>query len=315
MSLPVLQPGPRDRSRGGGVLSRSLNASVYAAAWAAGLLSAGLMLTLVGWVLIRAWPRLTPELVFSVPGDAGRTGGVAPMLVNTLLVLGVCLVVTLPLGLLLAAGLDDLRRQALQTVPRSNTQNTFYRIVRPILGGTVDVLAATPSIVFGMFGMVFFGEILGLGVSILTGGLTLSLMALPLFVRAAEQGLRMVPAEQIAAATALSLTRWTTFRRLMLPAASPAVAAGAVLAIGRALAETAALLFTTGFSTRFPSALDDQGRVLSVHVYILSTQIPDGEASAAASAAVLLVLLLAINGLAAALIFVVLPRLNGHASA
>ena len=213
----------------------------------------------------------------------GREGGILPILVSTLLILGVCLVVSVPIGTLTAVLLSEYsRRSAL-----------FSRLVR----ASLDVLAGVPSIVFGLFGNAFFCIALKMDFSILSGGLTLACMVLPIFIRSVELGLRAVPDDYRQAGAALGMSQTTLLARVLIPAAAPGIAAGLMLGIGRALAETAALMFTSGYGDRMPESLFDSGRALSLHIYDL-TQITGGEPNAYASAVVLIVLLLLVNLLA-----------------
>lgn len=251
-----------------------------AALWAAFLFVCGSFLWILGDLLVHGAGAVDWDFLTKSPRDAGRAGGILPILVSTLLVLAVCLAAVVPLGTLAAAHLAG---------PAGD--GPAGRAVRRSL----DVLAGVPSIVFGLFGNAFFCVALGMGFSILSGGLSLACMVLPLYLRTAEEGLRAVPAELRLAAEALSLSRATTLRCVLLPAAAPALAAGLVLAVGRALAETAVLLFTSGYVDRMPSSLLDSGRVLSLHVYDLAMNVPGGEENAYASALVLMVLLLAVN--------------------
>jgi phosphate transport system permease protein len=149
--------------------------------------------------------------------------------------------------------------------------------------------------VFGLFGNVFFAEVLGLGLSILSGGLTLACMVLPILIRATQQGLRSVPNEYRQAAAALGISRLAVLWRVLLAAAMPGIAAGLLLGIGRAIAETAALIFTSGYVTRMPDSLFDSGRALSVHIYDLALNVPGGEANAYATALVLVIFILLLN--------------------
>jgi phosphate transport system permease protein len=226
---------------------------------------------------------LSWEFLTAAPRDAGRAGGIGPLVVSTLLILAVCLAVAVPLGLGCAAWLAEVAGRG-----------SLGRWVRRCL----DLLAAVPSIVFGLFGTVFFCQVLGLGFSILAGGLTLACMVLPILVRATEAGFRSVPPELRQGAAALGMGRFATLRHLLLPAALPGLVVGLVLGIGRALAETAALLFTSGYVTRMPSSLWDSGRALSVHIYDLTMNVPGGEANAYGTALVLLLLLVGIHSLA-----------------
>lgn len=242
-----------------------------------------------GWILIdllrHGLAGLSWGFLSEPPGDAGRSGGIATVLVSTLLILAVCLATAVPLGLGCAAFLAEIVRRG----------DLAGRVVRRSL----DLLAAVPSIVFGLFGMLFFCQLLGLGFSILAGGLTLACMVLPILIRATEAGFRSAPDELRLGAAALGLGRAATLRHLLLPAALPGLLVGLVLGIGRALAETAALLFTSGYVTRMPSSLLDSGRSLSIHIYDLAMNVPGGEANAYTTALVLVVLLIAVNGLAA----------------
>lgn len=249
------------------------------AAAMAALAIAGFFGWILGDVVARGAPRLSLGFLLDAPRDAGRAGGIAPILVATAGILLVCMAVALPLGLGAAVYLAEV----------SSRGERLARIVRRSL----DVLAGVPSIVFGLFGNAFFCVALGLGFSIVSGGLTLACMVLPVLIRTAEEGLRAVPQDTRHGAAALGLSRGRALTTLLLPAAAPALLAGLVLGIGRAVSETAALLFTSGYVDRMPRSLLDSGRALSIHVYDLSMNIPGGEGNAYASALVLVLLLAA----------------------
>ncbi|MEM9807194.1 MAG: phosphate ABC transporter permease PstA [Cyanobacteria bacterium P01_D01_bin.56] len=253
--------------------------------WAIVLLITTISLWIVLSIVGQGLGQLSLGFLLSEPINAGREGGIAPILVSTLLILGVCLVVAMPLGVATALLLAEF------TV----SDKRLGQWVRHSL----DFLAGVPSIVFGLFGNVFFSKVLGLGFSILSGGLTLACMVLPLLIRATEEGLRSQPNHYRQSAAALGLSKTTTLFKILLPAALPALITGLVLSMGRALAETAALIFTSGYVDRFPESLLDSGRALSIHIFDLSMNVPGGDSNAAASALVLLVLLLSLNSLAA----------------
>lgn len=245
-----------------------------------------LMITAVfAWIVLdlvrHGLPHLSWSFLIQSPSDAGRAGGIGPILVSTLLILSVCLAVSLPIGVGTAVLLSEF----------SDSHGRFARNVRRSL----DILAGVPSIVFGLFGNAFFSLWLGLGFSILSGGLTLACMVLPILIRSAEAGLRDVPDDYRKAAAALGLARGATLWRVVLPVATPGVLVGVILGIGRALAETAALLFTSGYVDRMPESLLDSGRSLSIHIYDLAMNVPGGAGRAYASAFMLIVLLLVIN--------------------
>ncbi len=253
--------------------------------------AAAMIFGLVAWILAGlVWGGISGvswSFLVTAPSNGGRAGGLAPILVSTLAILAICLAVTVPLGLGTALLLSEFTLR----------ETRFSRVVR----FSLDVLAGIPSIVFGLFGNAFFSITLGLGFSILSGGLTLACMALPLFIRATEEGLRAVPDDYRKAGAALGVAQAKTIRRVILPAAAPGIIVGLVLAIGRALAETAALIFTSGYVDRMPSSVLDSGRALSIHIYDLAMNVPGGDRNAYASTLVLIGLLLIINLLASVL--------------
>lgn len=278
-------------------MRRAADAALFAATWGAALSVLAVFALVASDLAVRGLARLDAGFLLEAPRDSGRAGGIAPMLVSTAAILGVCLAAAVPLGLGTALFATELARRG-------------GRAARA-LRGSLDVLAAVPSIVFGLFGNAFFCGALGLGYSILSGGLTLACMVLPILIRSCEAGLRAVPGELRAAAAALGLSRWRFALRVLVPAAAPGIAAGLLLGIGRALAETAALVFTSGYVDRAPSSLLDSGRALSVHVYDLASNVPGGDASAAATSLVLLALLVAVGALAR----LAVDRLAGRRSA
>jgi phosphate transport system permease protein len=252
--------------------------------WSAAILVTAVFAWIVGDIVRHGIDQLSWEFLTRAPANAGRAGGIGPILVSTLLILGVCMVVSIPLGISTALLLAEF----------TPVENFFGRLVRRSL----DILAGTPSIVFGLFGLAFFSKTLGLGFSILSGGLTLACMVLPILIRATEEGFRSVPPDYRLSAAALGLSRTAAIMHLLLPAAVPGLIVGLVLGIGRALAETAALIFTSGYVDRMPGSLLDSGRALSVHIFDLSMNVPGGDANAYGAALVLLILLVVINGTA-----------------
>lgn len=253
--------------------------------WAAALLVTAVFLWIIGDILWHGAQNLSLRFIFSAPENAGRGGGIGPILVSTIFILSVCMAVSLPIGLGTAVLLAEF----------TSTDGRIGQLVRRSL----DVLAGVPSIVFGLFGNAFFCKTLGLGFSILSGGLTLACMVLPILIRATEEGFRSVPNEYRWGAAALGLSRATALFRLILPTALPGLMVGMVLGIGRAVAETAALIFTSGYVDRLPSSIFDSGRALSIHIFDLSMNVAGGDGNAYASSLVLVALLLIINSAAA----------------
>lgn len=253
-------------------------------AWGAAALVSGFFAWMLFDIIIYGAPQLSYAFLVDDAVNAGRSGGIGPIIVSTLLILAVCMGVSLPIGVGCAIMLSEF----------TSVNNLFTVWVRRSL----DVLAGVPSIVLGLFGYAFFCQFLGLGFSILAGGLTLACMVLPILIRSTEEGLRSVPDEMRHAAAALALSKTGTLMHILLPAASPGLLVGLVLGIGRALAETAALVFTSGYVDRMPSSLMDSGRALSIHIYDLSMNVAGGDKNAYASALVLMIVLLIINSLA-----------------
>ncbi|GJL49668.1 MAG: phosphate transport system permease protein PstA [Nitrospirales bacterium] len=238
-------------------------------------------LWLLGSLIWQGTGHLSWEFLTTPPADAGRSGGINSILVSTALLLLVCMAVVFPIGLGTAIFLAEFTSE---THPLAQCT-----------GRSLDMLASIPSIVFGLFGNAFFCQLLGLGFSILSGGLTLACMVLPILVRTTEQGVRALPQEYRLSAAALGLTKRATLRHLLLPAAIPALVVGFVLGLGRAIAETAALIFTSGYVSRMPESLFDSGRALSIHIYDLSMNVPGGDHAAYSTALVLIICVLILN--------------------
>ncbi|TXI31748.1 MAG: phosphate ABC transporter permease PstA [Aquipseudomonas alcaligenes] len=214
------------------------------------------------------------QFLLGEPEQAGRTGGIGPIILSSAWVLLICLGLALPLGLGTALFLVEQLR------PDSRLNLT--------LQWALDGLGAVPSVVFGLFGHRLFVVELGWGYSLLAGGSTLACMVLPLFIRGCEQALRDCPQSYRQAAAGLAISRVGYLRRILLPFAAPGIAAALVLSAGRALAETAVLLFTAGYVMRWPESLFDSGRTLAVHIYDLAMNVSGGSPASAATALVLL---------------------------
>lgn len=263
------------------VVPRSADRLATFAVWSAVFIVMAIFVWIIGDLIWHGLGNLSWSFLIESSNNAGRAGGIGPIIISTLLILAVCLGVALPLGVGTAMLLAEF----------TSTENLFGRLVRRSL----EVLAGVPSIVFGLFGNAFFCIYLGMGFSILSGGLTLACMVLPILIRSTEEGFRSTPEAYRLGAAALGMTRIKTFLHLLLPAATPGLVVGLVLGIGRALAETAALIFTSGYVDRLPTSVFDSGRSLSIHIYDLSMNVSGGEPNAYATALVLVGLLLIIN--------------------
>ncbi len=248
-------------------------------------LAALAIVALLGWVvvatLLAGLGEIDVAFLTTAPTRAGRGGGIGPLIVSTMLVLGIAMLSATPIALLAAIRLADRSRQG--------------RSGAVVARSGLIVLAAVPSIVFGLFGNALFCQALGMGYSILAGGLTLGCMILPFMTVTAERALRDLPDDWRLGAAALGIGRLTYLLRIELPAAAPALGAALALGIGRSLAETAALLFTSGYVMRVPSSPFDSGRTLSVHVYDLAMNVPGGASRASATACVLIGLMVLID--------------------
>ena len=265
--------------------SSRLRERVFSAAvWIAAALVAGFFLWIVLDIVAHGFAKLSWAFLTEAPRSSGRKGGISTILVSTLLILAVTLAVAVPLGVGVAVWLSEFSRRSSRAARTINL--------------ALAVLAGIPSIMFGLFGNAFFCLFLGLGFSIVSGGLTLACMVLPILIRATESGLSSVSHDWRQGAAALGLTKAAALRHVLLPAAAPAITAGLLLGIGRAVAETAALVFTSGYVDRMPESLMDSGRSLAVHIYDLSMNVSGGDQAAYASALVLIALLIGINALA-----------------
>ena len=260
-----------------------LDALMAVCAWGCALAVCAAACLLLYSVVVAGLAEVSWDFLSAEPADSGRSGGIAPIILSTAYIVGVCLFATVPLGVGTAVFLAD------HTTGRSKLAS-WIRV-------SLDVLGGVPSIVFGLFGNAFFCLALGMGYSILSGGLTLACMVLPIFIRISESAIRNVASDHYRAATALAVSKWTTTFRIILPLAIPGLLAAFTLGLARALAETAALIFTSGYVTRYPESLHDSGRSLSVHIYDLALNVTGGNDRAFATAAVLVIMLLLINAL------------------
>lgn len=230
---------------------------------------------------------LSADFVLGAPRDMGLAGGINSVLSATLISLGICLLVVVPIGTMSAVFLVLYQRE-------------FVGFSR-FFGVLLDILSGTPSVVYGMFGLVFFCETLGLGVSILSGALTLTVMILPFYVRSLESTLAIFMPSLLRVSRVSGMSLAGSLVKLVLPSSLAAIVMTAVLSSGRALAETAAVLFTAGYVLRMPGSVWDPGRLISVHIFELSLNVPGGDARAQASALVLLAALFVIHAAAYAL--------------
>jgi len=213
---------------------------------------------LLCFILARGVRALSWEFLTAFPRRGMTEGGIFPALVGTLCLAVGTLIFSLPLGVAAAIYLAEYARQG-----------PLVRLIHL----AVNNLAGVPSVVFGLFGLALFVNALGLGVSVLSGSLTLALLVLPVIIRAAEEALRAVPREFREAAFALGATKWQTIRRVVLPVGLPGIITGAILALGRAAGETAPIIFTAAvFFGGLPDSPFSPVMALPYHLFVMATE-------------------------------------------
>ena len=243
------------------------------------LLTVVVLVFIIAFVLVKGLPGVTWGFLSSAPKDMGKAGGIFPTLVGTVLLPLLAIAIAMPLGVGTAVYLTEYTRE--------------NQLTRALRFGT-DCLAGIPSIIFGLFGFIFFVVMLKLGWCLLSGALTLSIMVLPTIIRTSEEAIRSVPNAYREVSFSLGATRWETVLKVVLPNALPGIVTGMILGIGRSIGETAAVIFTAGSSLRMPMSVFDSVRTMSVHFYILAREGISNE-NAYATAAVLIISVLLIN--------------------
>jgi phosphate transport system permease protein len=258
-----------------------------------------LVFSLVVFVLVvlikEGAAAITPEFLFTMPSAGMREGGILPAILGTLLIVVCAISITLPVGVLAAIYLNEYARD-----------NLLTRIIRLAIVN----LAGVPSVVFGLFGLALFVMMLNLGVSIIAGALTLSIMELPSIITTASNALKSVPASFREVSLSLGVSRWRTIRHVVLPNAVPGILTGAILSLARIAGETAPILFTAAafYVTRLPHSLSDQVMALPYHLYIISTQIPNMPPKLTYGTALTLVMLVFLMSLVAIVLRIIFRR-------
>ena len=265
---------------------RPMDIFLYGLVYLCAGLSVALLVVLLAYVLIKGIGQVNWQFLTTVTSVLKGTVGIAGNLLNTLIIVLITMLIATPLGVGAAVYLNEYARPG--------------RLVSSIEFAT-ETLSGIPSIIFGLFGSMFFGETLGLGYSLLTGSLTLILMVLPLIPRTPQEPLKTVPASYRSGALGLGAGKWYMIRTVLLPSAAPGILTGAILAIGRIVGESAALLFTAGSAKALPKTLGKlfskvfhSGGTLTIQLYLSATSEGDFD-TAFGIAVVLLVLVLCIN--------------------
>lgn len=229
----------------------------FAFLWAAAIITVVVMIAIVGNVLINGIGQLSLEFLTDEPENMGKDGGIFSIIVTTIYLALFSLVIAAPIGICAAIFLTEYAKEG--------------PVIRLIRFGT-ESLAGIPSIIFGLFGYVFFVVFLKFRYSIVSGGLTLTLMILPTIIRTAEEAIKMVPRFYREGSLALGATKWQTIYKVVLPAAIPGILTGVILGIGRVVGETAAVIYTAGSSLGLPNSIWRPGRTMAVHLYILASE-------------------------------------------
>ena len=245
-----------------------------------------LVIGIIIYVLMKGLSAVNWSFLTSVTSVLKGTVGIAGNIVNTILIIFISMVIATPIGVGSAIYLNEYAKPG--------------KVVTLIEYAT-ETLSGIPSIIFGLFGMMFFGEKLGLGYSLLTGSLTLIIMVLPLITRNTQEALKTVPNTYRNGAIGLGSGKWHMIRTILIPSAMPGIITGAILAIGRIVGESAALLFTAGSAKLLPKGIDglfdkpfQSGGTLTIQMYLSATSEGDFE-TAFGIAVVLLIIVLGIN--------------------
>lgn len=250
----------------------------------AAFITFSMLFLIVAYILVRGIPYLKPSL-FALKYTTENVS-LLPAIITTLIMTILSLLIAGPIGIFTGFYL----------VEYAKTGNKLVEIIRI----TAETLSGIPSIVYGLFGLLFFVTTLGWGFSIIAGAFTLSIMILPLIMRATEEALLAVPNLLREASFGLGAGRLRTIFRIVLPAAMPGILAGIILSIGRIVGETAALIYTAGTVAKIPHNLFDSGRTLAIHMYALSSEGLFTN-QAYATAVVLLILVVCINALSSSI--------------
>lgn len=244
------------KSRRTRITDNILYVCIYLSAAVAVILLAGI----IGYVLVKGISQVNWGFLTSVTSTRKGTTGIAGNIVNTLYIIVITLIFATPLGIGSAIYLNEYAKPG--------------KIVR-LIEFTTETLSGIPSIIFGLFGMIFFGTALGLGYSILTGSLTLTLMVLPLITRNTQEALKTVPDSYRSGALGMGATKWYMIRTILLPSAMPGIITGVILSIGRIVGESAALLFTAGSGFLLPKGgmgilkkIFESGGTLTIQLYL-----------------------------------------------
>ncbi|MGL4912655.1 MAG: phosphate ABC transporter permease PstA [Romboutsia sp.] len=254
-----------------------LKASVYLSA----AFTVTTLIVIVGYIFMKGIGGINPTFLFSNYSASGD-GGILPMIVTTLYTVLLSIAVATPIGILSAIYLQEYAKKG--------------KLVTAIRFAT-ESLAGIPSIIYGLFGGIFFVVTLGMKYSILSGSLTVAIIILPVIIRTTEEALKTVPQSYREASLALGSTKFQTLYKVVLPSAIPGILSGIILSVGRVIGESAAILLTAGTVAQMPGGIFDSARTLTVHAYLLTKEKGDIQ-GAASIGIVLIVMVLLLNTIA-----------------
>lgn len=252
--------------------------------WGSAFFSVAVLVMIVGYIFYKGFSYITIDFIFGDYSPMGD-GGIFPMIVTTLLTILISLAIATPIGILAAVYLHEYAKQG--------------RLVKIIRFAT-ESLTGIPSIIYGLFGAVFFVAMLKLGLSILSASLTLTIIVLPVIIRTTEEALKTVPASYREGSLALGTTKLQTLYKIILPTAMPGILSGIILSIGRIIGESAAIFLTAGTVATMPSSVFSSARTLTVHAYLVTQEA--GNIGLASAIGVILIFIIVILNLSATFI-------------
>ena len=258
-------------------IKRSRNVVFYGLIGAMAAVTLASLIIIIGYILINGMSHIDLEFLIQEPRRMGKEGGIFSVIIGTLMVTGVGILIATPIGIAAAIYFTEYSKEG-----KGITLIRFF----------TEILAGIPSIIFGLFGFAFFVIFLGMGWSVISGGLTLAIMILPTLIRATEESLKTVPLAYREGSLSLGATKWQTIIKVILPCSRPGILTGLILGIGRAIGETAAVMLTVGGSLRLPSSIYDSTRTMSVHLYMLAAEGLSMEKTYATAALLIFIVLL-----------------------
>jgi len=263
-------------------LKKTGNILFYGIVTLLSIIALACLIVIIGYVMIKGISHISWEFLTQEPKMMGKEGGIFSTIIGTIYVTGLAILISAPIGIAAAIYFNEYAKEG--------------RVIS-IIRMFTEILAGIPSIVFGLFGFSFFVVFLGMGWSVLSGALSLSLMILPTLIRSTEESLKTVPMTYREGSLSLGATKWKTTVKVVLPCCSKGILSGMILGIGRAIGETAVILLTVGGALKLPMSIFDSTRTMAVHMYIMASE-GISESKAYATAALLIIIVLVINAIA-----------------